>query len=451
MNGDDLREIDRRLRFHGLDLTAQVALRGTAAFLDAWLPEALDGLYDKVRAFPETRRLFTDEGHIRGAREAQLQHWRMLATARFDAAYVASAQAIGLAHARIGLDPRWYISGYSSVLAFLVRKNLEQVGAGEGPSLNAAQAEALVQAATMDMELVVSVYLQAAEDGAREARDELARAARVLSVGVLASSIAHEVNQPVAAIVANSDAAQRWLAHTPPNLERARLALERITRDAGRTSAIVGRARGMTTKAQSKRHRVDLNLVLREAVLFTETRLRRASVKVATEWIEGPVIVFADPVQIQQVAVNLITNAIDAMEHAPRTERLLTIACRASREGFVFVSVADTGSGVEPADAEHIFTQLFTTKPGGMGLGLSVSKAIVEAHGGSIAMDRNSPSGTVFTFSLPAAGASELPSRPSGVPGRHGQHDDQADDRGEHAVFHKRDAGFASHEATHKI
>jgi C4-dicarboxylate-specific signal transduction histidine kinase len=408
MNRADLRELDRRLSFHGLDAEARVALRGARPFLDVWLPAAVDALYDKVRSFPETSRLFTDEDHLRRARDAQMQHWRILADAEFDAGYVEATQAIGLAHARIGLDPRWYISGYCSVLAFLVRKAFEQAAAGaeaEDPTVDAGQAAALVQAAMMDMEIVISAYLQAADDSAREARDELARAARVLSVGVLASSIAHEVNQPVAAIVTNSDAAQRWLARTPPNLERAREALERITRDANRTSAIVGRARGMTTKAQSKRRRIDLNAVLREAVLFTETQQRRASVKVETDWFDGPAVVVADPVQIQQVVVNLVANAIDAMAGSLSRHRVLRISSRLTHDGLVSVSVADTGNGVDPADADLIFTQLFTTKPGGMGLGLSVSKTIVEAHGGAIGMTRNVPSGTIFTFSLPTSAA----------------------------------------------
>jgi C4-dicarboxylate-specific signal transduction histidine kinase len=400
--------VELTLAFLGLDAEAREALRSAAPFLDEHLPAAMDAFYAKALDFPETRRLFADDDRLRRAREAQMRHWRLLVDGAFDAAYVDAVRNIGVAHARIGLAPNWYVSGYGVVLTFLVRKAFEQAAEGDDAGLTGRQVSALIQAAMMDMELVIAVYLEAAEDAAREARDELARAARVLSVGALASSIAHEVNQPVAAIVTSSEAALRWLDKTPPNLEQAREAIGRIARDANRTSAIVGRTRGMLTKSQSRRRKVDLNVLLREAVQFTETRRRRAAVKVESELSREPLLVLVDPVQIQQVMVNLIANAIEAMEGAPHRRRILKLSSRSTDDGRAWVSIADTGVGVDQDDAERIFTQMFTTKPGGMGLGLSVSKAIVETHGGVIAMARNEPTGAVFTFSLPAAEASDL-------------------------------------------
>ena len=242
---------------------------------------------------------------------------------------------------------------------------------------------------------------RAAEESAQESLAELARAARVISVATFASSIAHEVNQPVAAIVANSEAALRWLAKDPHDLEEARLAIERITRDAGRTSAVVGRTRGMLTKDLGRRQGVDLALLLEEAVQFTEGARSRASIKIEMELTPDLPPVWADPVQIQQVVVNLITNAIDAMKGVAGRKRVLKILTASLGPGEVSVSVSDTGSGVAEGDLEHIFTHLFTTKPEGVGLGLPISKAIGEAHGGRLHMARNEPFGAVFHFTLP--------------------------------------------------
>jgi signal transduction histidine kinase len=246
---------------------------------------------------------------------------------------------------------------------------------------------------------------RAAEESAHESLAELARAARVISVATFASSIAHEVNQPVTAIMANSEAALRWLAKDPPNLEEARAAIERITRDASRTSAVVGRTRGMLAKDLGRRGRVDLRPLIEETLLFIEVPRKRGSVKVETEFAPDLPPVWADPVQIQQVVVNLVTNGIDAMKGVSGRKRVLKILTSSLGPGEVMVSVADTGSGVDGGNLEHIFTHLFTTKLGGMGLGLPICKAIVEAHGGRLEMARNEPFGAVFRFVLPATEA----------------------------------------------
>jgi signal transduction histidine kinase len=241
-----------------------------------------------------------------------------------------------------------------------------------------------------------------AEEAARESLAELARAARAVSVATFASSLAHEVNQPVAAIIANGEAALRWLAKDPPDLDEARAAIERIARDAGRAGAVVGRTRGMLTKDFGRRQRVDLAPLVQEALQFTEAARTRASVKVELQFERALAPVWADPVQIQQVVVNLIANAIDAMKGVSGRKRILKILTASLGPGEVIVSVEDTGSGVDEGDLEHIFTHLFTTKPEGMGLGLPISKAIVEAHGGRLDTARNEPFGSVFRFTLPA-------------------------------------------------
>lgn len=242
---------------------------------------------------------------------------------------------------------------------------------------------------------------RAAEEAARESLAELARAARVITVATFASSIAHEVNQPVAAIMANSEAALRWLSKDPPNLDEARAALSRITRDADRTSAIVSRTRGMLTKDLGRREAVDVHPLLREALGFTEVQRRRASIKTETDFGEGLPEVWADPVQVQQVAVNLIANAIDAMKGVQGRRRVLKVSTALTGEGQVRVSIADNGSGVDENNAAQIFTHLFTTKSEGMGLGLPICKAIVEAHDGRLDLTANEPCGAIFSFTLP--------------------------------------------------
>jgi signal transduction histidine kinase len=240
-----------------------------------------------------------------------------------------------------------------------------------------------------------------AEEAARESLAELARAARVITAATFASSIAHEVNQPVAAIMANSEAAMRWLAKNPPNLEEARAALARITRDAERTSAVVGRTRGMLTKDLGRRQSVDVHPLLREALGFTELQRKRASIKSETDFAEGLPAAWADPVQVQQVAVNLIANAVDAMRGVQGRKRLLKVSTTLTDEGEISISVADNGSGVDEGNAGQIFTNLFTTKTEGVGLGLPICKAIVEAHGGRLKLTRNDPCGALFSFTLP--------------------------------------------------
>lgn len=242
---------------------------------------------------------------------------------------------------------------------------------------------------------------RAAEERAQESLAELARAARVVSLGAFAASLAHEVNQPVAAIMANGEAALRWLSKTPANLEEVRAALVRITRDAERTGAVVGRTRGMLAKGLGERHAVDVGALLRETLQFTEPQLRRAQVRVELAAARDLPQASVDPVQVQQVMVNLITNAIDAMKSVSGRRRVLRASAELCAEGMILIRVADTGTGIGEAYAGQVFDHLFTTKPDGVGLGLPICKSIVEAHGGRISMRPNAPFGTVFSFTLP--------------------------------------------------
>lgn len=250
---------------------------------------------------------------------------------------------------------------------------------------------------------------QAAEERAQESLAELARAARVVSLGAFAASLAHEVNQPVAAIMANGEAAMRWLSKTPANLDEVRAALVRITRDAERTSAVVGRTRGMLAKGLGERQIVDVGQLLEETIQFTQPQLRRAQVRVELAVGEDLPQAWVDPVQVQQVMVNLVTNALDAMKPVTGRRRVLRASTELCPDGMILTRVADTGTGIGEAYAGQVFDHLFTTKPEGVGLGLPICKSIVEAHGGRISMKSNAPFGTVFSFTLPPATAESVP------------------------------------------
>lgn len=243
-----------------------------------------------------------------------------------------------------------------------------------------------------------------AEERAHDSLAELARAARLVSLGAFAASVAHEVNQPLAAVMANGEAALRWLAKDTPNIEEARAALQRLVRDAERASAVVGRTRGMLTKRLGERRELDLLALLQEAAQLTQLQQKKAQVTVEIAVADDLPAASGDAVQIQQVLVNLITNAIDAMKTVTGRQRRLRLEAGYADDGELLISVSDTGVGIAPDETRKVFEHLFTTKPDGVGLGLPICKSIVEAHGGRIEVRSNAPFGAVFSFTLsPAA------------------------------------------------
>jgi PAS domain S-box-containing protein len=235
----------------------------------------------------------------------------------------------------------------------------------------------------------------------REAQAELAHVNRITTTGQLAASIGHEVAQPVAASVTNAGAALRWLGAEPPNLEEARAALSRILRDGRRASDIIGRIRDLVRKAPPRRERFDINDMIVEVVTLTRAELHRYGIAPQTRLAVGLAPVEGDRVQLQQVLLNLILNAAEAMNAAGAAPRDLLIGSDTDEAGGVRISVRDTGPGLSAANRERLFDPFFTTKPQGMGMGLSICRTIVEAHGGRIWAAANEPRGAVFQFSLP--------------------------------------------------
>jgi len=235
----------------------------------------------------------------------------------------------------------------------------------------------------------------------REAQAELARVTRVTMLGEITASIAHEVNQPLAAVVMNGNACRRWLAADPPNLDEARGAAQRVVKDGERAGQVLARIRALVQRGTTERNALDVNDVIREALGFTRAELERQRVAIRTKLNDDLPAVLGDRVQLQQVLVNLILNARDAMADVGRAE--LTVGTRCEASGGVLVEVTDCGRGIDGAQAERIFEAFFSTKPAGLGMGLSVSRSIVEMHGGKIWAAPNDGPGATMRFTLPPA------------------------------------------------
>ena len=240
-----------------------------------------------------------------------------------------------------------------------------------------------------------------AEEALERTQAELARVARATTVGELTASIAHEVNQPLAGVVTNAGACLRWLAGAPPNLDEARDALRRIVRDGNRASDVIARIRALLKKGESSRTPLDINQVIQETVKLARGEMLQRRVSFQTELAAGLPLIPADRVQLQQVLLNLITNALDAMSAVRDRPRLLHIRTDMPEAGAARVAVQDAGIGIDPQQAERLFQAFFTTKPNGLGMGLSISRSIVEAHGGRLWAAPNNGPGATFQFTLP--------------------------------------------------
>jgi PAS domain S-box-containing protein len=240
-----------------------------------------------------------------------------------------------------------------------------------------------------------------AEEALHEARVELARVSRVVTIGELATSIAHEVNQPLTAVVTNADAAQRWLAGATPNLEEAREALGRIKRDGNRASDVIARIRMLVRKTGTEKEKLDMNETIQETVALAQGEARRNGVALRTELAGDVPLVLGDRVQLQQVMLNLIMNGLEAMNWVADRPRELVISSWKDQADKIRVTVKDFGVGLEPAGTERLFEAFYTTKPQGIGIGLSISRSIIEAHNGRLWAARNDGPGASFQFTLP--------------------------------------------------
>jgi PAS domain S-box-containing protein len=235
----------------------------------------------------------------------------------------------------------------------------------------------------------------------REVQMELAHANRVATMGQLTASIAHEVNQPIAAMVTSAQAARRWLDRQPPHLEEARQALSRIVKEGNRAGDVIGGIRELIRKAPPRKDGVDLNEAIHEVIELTRREAVKTGVSVQMHLAEGLPLIHGDRVQLQQVILNLIVNAIEAMSGVRDGPRELRISTGTVETGGVLVTVRDSGPELAPATFDRLFEAFYTTKPGGLGMGLSICRSIIEAHGGRLWAEANEPRGAVFRFLAP--------------------------------------------------
>lgn len=307
--------------------------------------------------------------------------------------------------------------GFRSTVTVPFRKKGEVVGAllvyasepdAFGPKeLNLFQqlGDNIVLAMIMDedrMRLEASKNAQRlAEERAREAQAELLRVARISFMGEFSAAIAHEINQPLAAIEINSDAALRWLDRPQPDLGEARDAICRIIRDAGRAIEVIKRTRAMHMSGERDYRAFDLNETLEEVLVMTRERRRKSDIALDLERLPSLKLVWGDRIQVQQAIFNLVLNAVEAMKAVDDRPRKLHVATKEFDPTHAVVEIEDSGCGFDSATASHFFERFFTTKSGGTGLGLAISRSIVEAHQGRIWASPALACGAIFRFTIP--------------------------------------------------
>jgi len=245
-----------------------------------------------------------------------------------------------------------------------------------------------------------AVRADQAQAALRQVQAELAHLTRVTTLGELAASIAHEVNQPIAATLTNGEAALRFLRFDPPELDEVREALEWIVRDVARAGAVVQRIRNLVKKAPLPDDRVDINAVIQEIIELTRSEAMKNGVLMRTEPADGLPLVRGDRVELLQVILNLVLNAVEAMSALTEGPRELQIVTSRTESNHVLIAVLDTGPGLAPAAEKNLFKAFHTTKQNGLGLGLSICRSIVESRGGRMWASANAPRGAVFQFTL---------------------------------------------------
>jgi signal transduction histidine kinase len=220
-------------------------------------------------------------------------------------------------------------------------------------------------------------------------------------MGEMTASIAHEINQPLSGIVSNGSACLRWLAGDSPNLEEARESARRIVRDGKRAGEVIARVRALAKRAGTPTGKLDINQTIREILALVGDEVKGKGIIVRTQFADDLEPVLGDRVQLQQVVLNLIMNGIEAMSSVEGRPRELVITTRNVEADQVRVTIQDSGTGLEPQNLEKIFDAFYTTKPAGLGLGLSISRSIVQKHGGRLWATANDGPGTTFQFTVP--------------------------------------------------
>jgi C4-dicarboxylate-specific signal transduction histidine kinase len=275
------------------------------------------------------------------------------------------------------------------------RFSFQVAGQDDGVALVALLATSLI------ITTLAAKVRRTADAELRQTRADLARFARVAVLGELTASIAHEVNQPLSGVVSSGNACLRWLASDPPNVEKAVQSATRIIRDANRASDVVQRVRSLVRNSPPEKDWVSLNDAILEIILLSRSDADAHRIAVRTALADGLPPVWADKVQVQQVFLNLLSNAIDALRTVGEGTRELIVTTASDTSSGVLTTLRDTGAGFEPGKLDQLFDAFYTTKSEGMGMGLAISRSIIEAHGGRLWATANQPRGAIFHFALP--------------------------------------------------
>jgi C4-dicarboxylate-specific signal transduction histidine kinase len=235
----------------------------------------------------------------------------------------------------------------------------------------------------------------------REAQAELAHVTRVTTLGELTASIAHEVNQPLAGISSNAEACLRWLDRGTPNLDAARRSVEWIINDCNRAGEVIQRVRALAKRTNIQKVPLQINDIVSEVISLVQREVLDHQVSLRKELASALPMVFVDRIQLQQVIINLVINSVEAMQSVTDRPRELTIRSRRDGAHQVLLTVKDCGDGISAENADRLFNAFFTTKPSGMGMGLSIGRSIIEAHGGRLWAESNLPQGAALHFTLP--------------------------------------------------
>jgi signal transduction histidine kinase len=294
----------------------------------------------------------------------------------------------------------WSVAGGCAVLTIMAQFLANVFVPNHDPSMIIGAFNSLVTLVAVGLSTYLVQRGQAAEAALFRAQSDLAHVSRVTTMGELTASIAHEVNQPITGVVTNAGACLRWLTNDTPDLDRARAAANRIVRDGQRAAEIISRIRRIFVKGSPQREPVDISQLLRETAELLRPEVSHYGIVIRADLATDVPEALADRVQVQQVVVNLIMNGVDAMRNTIGL-RELVVSSRRSDDEHVLISVSDTGVGLPPEQVDQLFNAFFTTKPQGTGMGLSISRSIVDAHEGRLWAAPNEPRGATFLFTLP--------------------------------------------------
>jgi C4-dicarboxylate-specific signal transduction histidine kinase len=307
----------------------------------------------------------------------------------------------------IGPEDAVDMTAFVATALFISWLNSEQNRAKESIRRAHDELDARVKERTADLKMANQqlqaeiAEREAAENRLFEAQNEIARIARITTMGELVASIAHELNQPLGSIVMSGDSCLRWLEAKPPNLDEAHQAVEAIIRDGTRASNVLVRTRKLLRRGERLRESLDINEVIREVLSLSDGELRRNGISMRIEMQQNLPPATIDRVLLQQVLLNLIMNAMDAMRRISDRTRVLSIRTEEHASGTITVFVQDSGTGIDSDNLSRIFETFFTTKREGIGMGLTISRSIIEAHGGRLWAVANDGPGSTFCFTLP--------------------------------------------------